>query len=317
MTTNPPPTAAKPLAPLCACKADDCLWCFYHRRYRPRALRSSRLNTRRVYHVTLRVFGRFLGRRPTLADLCDETVSGYASWRIEDGKSPATVNRDLINLLAIWRWAHKHQYVQGWPDVDLERVPQRTPRAFTLEELEQLIQSARKETRLVGSTPGSLWWPALLLVCWDTGERIGAVRRLTWDRVDFRRRLVTFSAEHRKGGWADNTKDIAPDTIAALRKLPRIADEVFPWPYGENYIWHRIKPLLVRAGLPTTRVFKFHCVRRATGSYIEAAGGNATEFFGHASRKVTLAYIDPRIAPQKSQLHLLPRIEGGKAPEPD
>jgi integrase len=301
------PTKTPPQRALCACKQTTCLWCFYGLKYSPRALRSRQPNTRKLYGVTLRAFGRFVERKPKLSDLNDETVGDYVAWRLDNGASAATVNRDLINLLAIWRWAHKKHYLKNWPDVELERVPKRTPRAFTMEELEQVLESAQKESRPVGGVPGGDWWTALILTCFDTGERIGAVRRLTWDQVDLRRGFVTFLAEHRKGGHEDSTKDIDADTVAVLKRLPRVEDAVFPWPYSENYIWSKLSPILTRAGLPTTRVFKFHCVRRSTASYIEAAGGNATDFFGHSKRSVTLRYIDPRIAKQRSQLHLLPR----------
>ena len=60
-----------------------------------------------------------------------------------------------------------------------------------------------------------------------------------------------------------------------------------------------------RAGLPDTREYKFHAIRKSTASHYEAAGGNATELLGHSSRKVTQGYLDPRIVRTKPAVELL------------
>ena len=298
-STNHPPICAE--SPL--------LLDVYENEYEPLHLRNRSENTLKLYRVTLRAFDRVLGRPATLADLNDETVSQFLRERRHNGAAARTANRDLINLLAIWRWAHRKGYVSDWPEVEREKAPKRTPRALTKDELSRLLQAARSEDRPVGQTPGSLWWPALLLTCWDTGERISGVLGLTWDRCDLSGGWVTFRAEDRKGGREDNTMQIAPDTVAAIGKLPRSGHKVFLWPYHDNYIWTRYEYILKRAELPTTREFKFHCIRRSMASWFEEAGGNATEALRHSSRRITEAYIDPRIKKTKAAVDLLFRPE--------
>lgn len=85
------------------------------------------------------------------------------------------------------------------------------------------------------------------------------------------------------------------DTLTHLTKMPRFGPLVLPWPYHPTYLWDRYTTLLERFGLPSGRESKFHRLRRSVASHYEAAGGNATEFFGHSSRKVTRRYLDPRI----------------------
>ena len=276
----------------------------YETQYEPLALRSRRPNTKRLYRCTLRYFERFLGRKPTLADFTDTTVSAFAAYRLSHGLSKYSVNKDLFNLLAIWRWCHKKQLLKNWPDVPLENPPIRVPVALTREELAALKTAALATT----TPPGAAFWLALLLVIWDTAERINAVMGLTWDRVDLRNGWIRFDAEDRKGATADTAARIAPDTIAALKAIKRREGLVFRWPYSRTYLFQHLGRIMQRAGLPNDRLHKFHAIRKSVASYYEAAGGNATELLGHSSRKVTRAYIDPRIVQRATPVDKLFRL---------
>lgn len=291
-------------------RKQDNLLSLYTTKYEPLALRSKRPNTRRLYRTTLRFFERFLERPATLGDLNDDTVSAFAAWRLEHGLAKGSVNKDLFNLLALWRWLHKKGYIANWPDVELEVPPERTPVALMGDEIERVIKAIAVEKGPVGSFAGPQFWLALFLVIWDTGERIGAVMALTWERVDLKRGWIRFEAEGRKGARADNMLPIAPDTVAALKSI-RGDGLVFKWPYCPTYIYRRLARIMRRAGLPDNRLYKFHVLRKSVASHYEAAGGNATELLGHSSRKVTRAYLDPRITRTRSAIDLLFRPGAG------
>ena len=62
---------------------------------------------------------------------------------------------------------------------------------------------------------------------------------------------------------------------------------------------HWLGRIMLAAGLPHSRAYKFHIFRKSVASHAEAAGGNATELLGHSARSVTLRYIDRRIAPER------------------
>ncbi len=250
-------------------------------------------------------FERFLERPATLSDLCNDTVSAFAACRVLAGRSKHTVNRELSNLLAIWRWCHKKGYLTNWPDVEMEKAPKRAPVALTAEELERVTKAIQMEQSPVGDFSGPDFWMSLFLLLWDTGERIGAAMLLEWSEVDLNGRWVRFTAESRKGGRADNVLRFAEDTAAALRKIKRSEGRVFEWPYCETYIYKRFSRIMLRAGLPDSRIYKFHCIRKSTASHFEAAGGNATELLGHSSRKITKAYLDPRIVQTTPAIDLL------------
>lgn len=273
----------------------------YCEQYEPLALRSRRPNTKRLYRTTLKMFDEFLGRRATLADLNDAVINAFAAHRLANGLSKYSVNKDLFNLLALWRWLHKKHFVRNWPDVALEKPPIRVPVALTRKEL----AAVREAIQMEQSPPGPAFWLALFLLTWDTAERIGAVMALTWDRVDLDAGWVHFNAEDRKGATADNVLPIAPETMAALKAIRRRDGRVFRWPYSATYLYYRLGHIMQRSGLPDNRLYKFHVFRKSVASHYEAAGGNATELLGHTSRKVTRAYLDPRIVRTTSAVDLL------------
>jgi integrase len=290
--------------------ADPLLSTVYARQYERIKIRSRRPNTKRLYRITLAKFDEFLGRDARLSDLNDDTVSAFASWRLENGASKRTVNRDLCNILAIWRWLiGRHRRIHSAPNVEMEIVPTRTPKALLPVELGRVVAAIDAETLSIGRVSAPVFWKALFLLFWDTAERIGGVIRLTWDRVDLDGGFVRFAGEDRKGGIEDNTLPIAPDTVAALQSLKLASDGrsplVFYWPYHPTYIYRRLARIMQRAGLPDDRMHKFHVFRKSVASHYEAAGGNATALLKHSARKVTLAYIDPRVCRTPSAVDLL------------
>lgn len=273
--------------------------------YVPRKLRSASPKTLALWRVALRHFNRFTARPATVADLNDLHVCGFAMWRKAEGVQNATINRDLASLLALWRWLHRRGIVNVWPDVELAPEPKRTPVAWTEDEFNALMRAARRAEGNFREVPAKLFWPALLLTCFDTGERIGAILSLRWKDLDLPGCWVNFTAETRKGGREDSLVRIAPDTVAAIEALPKVARLVFPWHMTRTYLWAHMADLLESAGLPNDRSRKFHCIRRTTASHAEAAGGNATLFLRHAARTNTEHYLDPRITkPQQAIDHL-------------
>jgi integrase len=284
---------------------------FYSDLFEPLFLRSRSDNTRRLYRTSIRTFSKYLQRPACLSDLNDLTVNRFLDWYRRIPRSPYSANKERSNLLAIWRFACRKRFLEEWPDVRADVEPDRIPQAWTADQIAKLLACCERLTGRIGHIPASTWWRTLHLVCWDTGERIGAIRDLQWHHVDLVAKHILVPAELRKGKRRDRLYRIADDTAAALRSMQRTADScVFPWPYCRTYLWNRYSLLLIAAGLPHDRHSKFHRIRRTVATYYEAAGGNATELLGHSSRSVTLAYLDPRILPPQHAADLLFRPTG-------
>jgi integrase len=280
---------------------------FYTRVYlvKKRKIRSP--NTRRLYENTFNNFERFLGRTPLLSDLTEDNIAGVLFWTLERGRSPDTANKDAGQLLAIANFAFSKGYIESLPEVELATIPKRIPRAWLIEELELLFDSAAKEKGLIGGVRADLWWRAVLLTCFFTGERIGAVLLISWDKVDLERGWILVPAEDRKGGREDKSFPIPAELVEAYRLIQTPYREmVFPWQYSATYIYRKYDKILERAGLPTDRKSKFHRIRKSTASYYKAAGGDATELLGHADPKTTKRYLDPRICGSRNSAEALP-----------
>lgn len=282
---------------------------FYSLQFEPLCLRGRADNTRRLYKTTLRNFRKFLGRPPLMADLDNATVSRFLSWfrTYDGGRSAFTSNKERSNLLAIWRFACKDGLIEKWPNVAPDVEPEILPQAWLEDEVKSLFAACDRETGSICGIQAGLWWRALLLVIWDSGERVGAVAALRWEHVSLSTGWLTVPYDLRKGKRADKLYRLAPDTIEALRamRLPK-ESRVFPWPYTPNYLWNRFDRLLQRAGLPHDARSKFHRIRRSVASYFEAAGGDATNLLGHSDRKVTRKhYLDRRIVQDKQASDVL------------
>ena len=90
-------------------------------------------------------------------------------------------------------------------------------------------------------------------------------------------------------------------------------DLVWDWCRDRNQysLWPSLRLLCRRAGIKITG---FHALRKASASYMAAAGGNAAaqEHLGHASPATTRDhYFDPRITGRQSGLEYLPKLNLG------
>lgn len=266
------------------------------------------------YESTLKAFGLFLGREPTLDDLDELTVARYLSHRGKE-RAIATAAKDRAQLRALHEFAARRKLCDHWPQYPPVRVPERVPQAWLSSEMQRLLDAARGETRAVGDIPGNLFWPALILLAYDSAERATALLSLRWR--DVRGRHVCFVAETRKGGRRDVLREIGEDTADALEeiRMGRGGDDlVFPWPQSYTYVWRRLDGILKRAGLPHGRRDKFHKIRRTTASFYAAAGGSAQMLLDHSSPAVTRKYLDPRIVSGVAACSVIPRLtqsEGG------
>lgn len=276
--------------------------------YAPRVLRGRSPHTVELYQITLRHWTRHLGRAPTFADLTDDAVGAFLAARA-DQVSAETANKDHANLCAIWRYANRLRLVDTWPTLPRLVAPRRVPQAWTEGELRRLFAEASKSPGTIGRVPTGAWWRALLLVLWNTGERIGAVWSLTWADVDLAGGWVRVPAESRKGRREDRLYRLAPEAVAALRPLRANGSAaVFATHFGRQALWIRMRRLLLRAGLPADRKSKFHRIRKTVASYVQAAGGDAQAVLGHSSPRVTRAYLDPRITGTPQAVDWLPRL---------
>lgn len=270
---------------------------FFEDNYRTKKLRGKSPHTVRLYRHSIRNMEKTIGRAAYVADLTDENVALVMQAILDRKGSPATANKERSQLLAIWRFACHTGLLDKWPTVTPESEPIRVPRAWMAEDVHQLIDAIGKTTGCVGSVPAAIWWKAILMVCLDTGERIGAVSLAEWSWLE--RNWLLVPAEARKGRKRDRRYLLACDTIKLLAELRKSSVDhkmIFTWPHARSYLWKKYSDILRKAGLPCGPKDKFHKLRKTTASVAYAAGLDAQDLLDHQNRRTTMKYLDPQFS---------------------
>ena len=261
----------------------------------------------------------FLGREPELTDLDDLTISKFLRWRAvtpHKGKlaSPASVAKDKAHLSSLWNFAARKRMLPDlqFPDLPRLKVPKKPPRGYTVQEVSAMVRQAKRRKGRIGSVSAPAFWVTLLQAAWFSGERLGGLLGIRWSEVDFEHCTLTFLGGTRKGGTETITRAISPQLAAALKARQGKPEELV-WPWLEHRTEHSIytsmRAMLLQAGVQPRG---FHAIRKASGSYVKAAGGDATEHLGHANPKTTRDhYLDPNITGQQSALDYLPPLDLG------
>lgn len=283
--------------------------------YVPLRLRGRSPESVRLLRHAIRQFSKWLGRPAVLDDLDDLIVSRWLT-AMAAKKSPNSVARERSGILALWNLAQGRGLVKLRPTVAPELVPHHVPRAFTTDELVRLAASARQASGWVGPVPAKVFFPALIAVGLETGERINAL--LSTPRVCWTRPAMTVPARVRKGRAVERIYELSPEASDLVDAVSRHeGPTVFWWIASDTALRKRWKVITRRAGLGEGRDVQFHALRRSTASHLAAAGFDATAFLGHSSDRITRrSYYDPRVvdASRPKAWQAVPRIF---RPEPE
>lgn len=262
-----------------------------------------------LYDYTLKAWSEFLQVPAETRHLEELAVAQFLAHRVRT-KAAATAAKDRCQIRAIWAFCARRRLVDTHPSVPRIIVPERVPEAWMEDEMRRVVAAASLDLTIIGGFPAALVWRALVLLCYDTGERISSVMALKC--ADVRGCNVLFRAEGRKGRRRDILREISVETADALMAVRRTPeDAAIPWNRTPTYLWARYTRLLKRAGLPADRRSKFHRIRKTTASFYEAAcgPGSAQRLLDHASASTTRAYLDPRVvSPGKPAPSVLPRV---------
>lgn len=283
--------------------------------YVPLRLRGRSPESVRLLKHAITQFSRWLGRPALLDDLEDLKVSQWLT-AMAAKKSPNSVARERSGILALWNLAQGRGLVKLRPTVAPELVPQGVPRAFTTDELARLADSAKLAWGWVGPVPARTFFPALIAVGLETGERINAILRTP--RHCWTRPTLTVPAAIRKGRRQERVYELSPEASDLVDAVSRHeGPTVFWWVASDTALRKRWKTITRRAGLGDGRDVQFHALRRSTASHLAAAGLDATAFLGHSTDRITRrSYLDPRVVDSRrpKAWQSLPRVF---RPEPD
>lgn len=271
-----------------------------------------------IYSHSIDRFSEYLGRPALISDLEEDTIAAFLVWRgrtIHSARrglpSAGTVRKDRTQLLALALYAFRKRLIPEFPIVRQVRGEKRLPRGFTAAEVARLIVAARLRQRTIAGLPAGWWWSTLIYAAWCTGARIGELMALRWFNVQGTE--IVFLAGTRKGHTRDISRRITPDLAAAIeihRRCP--GDLVWPWPGKPTSIYASMAILCAKAEVPQRR---FHAIRKASASYVQAGGGDAVSHLDHSDANITRNhYLDERVVGKTEGVDFLPSLDlGGDA----
>jgi integrase len=283
---------------------------FFSEVYRPRRLLGGSPETIRLFLMTIRHYGNWLGREPLITDLDEDRISEFLAYRAELGLSLETVWTERKHLVALGNYAHKRGLIAVAPDVERIRTFRRAPQSYNVEDIARLLAAGRECRGVICGIPARLFYPALFLTAYDTGGRAGGLWSLRWQDYDERGPILLFRAGI-PGQTMKQTSDlvirISDQTAFALLRIRKPEREmIFPWdksPPMRNYYIHKI---LIAAGLPHGRRDQLQRIRRTTATMAHNLHVDATAQLGHTSDVVTRRhYLD--MSNQKQAADVLPR----------
>lgn len=289
--------------------------------YLPHKLARAAASTIYQYRLNLKRFEQHLGRPPLLTDLRDAEINagiGFLMRAKPDGLglSAASASKFRDDLIALWGFLARKRIAPDFPDVEPVLEPKRVPVAWTREQLVALWQYLERLPGNLDGVSAADWFLSLHSVLWDTGARIGELLACKWTQLDGQ--WLTCHAETRKGRLSDRLYQLHPRTVELLDRIryPE-REKIWPWPYQREYLWAKYGEILKRAGLPSDRKRKFHCMRKSVASHITALCGigDAQTAMGHSSAGMTRdVYVDPKIAGQSGPANKLFRLDEGEPP---
>lgn len=251
--------------------------------------------------VLIREFGELLLQRVT-ADRIDH----YRRQLVRDGGlSPRSVNKRLIQIHSILSFAQRRYGLAGNPAAQVDRQPLRATGAFNV--------LSPAEVEAVARAAGSAQDSVLIRVAAYTGLRMGELRALRWEDVDFGKSLI-----HVRKSYTSRVEDdpksnkvrsvplidqasIALGELGNREQFAEPDDLVFPSTTGsysdEGTMRRAFYAALKAAGISRlTRSGKpivFHDLRHTFGTLAVQAFplSDVRAYMGHADISTTMIYV--------------------------
>lgn len=239
----------------------------------------------------------FSGRE--LATIQAADIRGYIDMRRKEGRSPATINRELDLLSAAINYARREWEWDIPNPVSGRKLkePEGRVRWISNKEADALIRAADSE-------PKAPWLGRFIRLGLHTGCRKGELLGLEWSRVDFQTGLFYLEAVHTKSA---KRRSVPMNAIArdAMMQLMRFRSEHAPdspWVFCNKQgkqvrsIRRSFSTACKRASIEN---FRIHDLRHTCASWLAIAGVPLTEvrdLLGHSSVAMTERYA--HLAPE-------------------
>lgn len=220
-------------------------------------------------------FGPMEGDSVTIAD-CRAHIEARRKAGIKDG----TIHTEMGHLRMVLMWAERHELIERAPPIERPSKPEPKDAYLTKDEVRALMDAAKAaHIRL-----------AIMLMV-GTGARNEAAMQLTWDRVDFARRIIQlrnpFDHQRRKGRATVPMNDRLYEALEEAKK-GALSPFVIEWA-GKQV--RSIKKGMKAAGEAINRPdVSPHMLRHSAAVWLAEDGHSMHEiaqFLGHGDVKTT------------------------------
>jgi integrase len=217
-------------------------------------------------------------------------LEDITSWDIERYKgrrkkqvAPATVNRELSNLKAIYNKAILWKMTKDNPvrGVKFFRENNRRLRFLMPDEIRILLDNCLPYLK------------PMVITALNTGMRRGEIFNLTWKDLDFNQNQITIGDSKNGEGRTIPMNDLLAETLRRQKEERRPKNPfVFTGPTGKPFssIQGGFKSACKRAGISD---FRFHDLRHTFASHLVMNGvdlATVKELLGHKTLIMTLRY---------------------------
>ncbi len=248
---------------------------------------------------------RFFGKDFSFLKIGTKEIEEYRIYRINQGASKSTINKDLrllstvINRAVEFEWIPEHKLYRKsllFREIKNERV-----RYLSKEEEEKLLQvleSGKNKTL-----------KNIVLLSLHTGMRLGEILNLKWENVDFKNKILIL--------FPDQTKNKKRHVIPLNKTAYKVLKEQETMKLLKcPYVFHRngrkinsikdgFKSALKKAGIED---FRFHDLRHTFASRLVQRGIDlyvVKELLNHSSIMVTQRYAHLRLENMKKAVEIL------------
>ncbi len=263
-------------------------------------------NTLVRYRESSKQLFAFFGSDRDIAMITQQGIEEFQSQRLMQGKSGATINRDITLLLSALKKAVQWEWLPYAPIQNVEKLreSESRDRVYSEDEIERLLGECSETLRPIVIT-------ALL-----TGMRRKEIRTLQWLDVDLEKKEIRLrnTKTHRNRTISINGKLLG--SLFERLYIERKSDYVFTKSNGESFIQgfdKGFKAALERAGIMNAC---FHDLRRTCGTVLLELGESERviqKLLGHTRIETTTRYLavkDQRLrdAQQKLDTHFDTRL---------
>ena len=208
---------------------------------------------------TYRCHWRMLGQFSGSSDVCvsDETCGRFLSYLEQQGKARYYVRSVRASLLAVRNAASDYGLCER-PKIRAVKVPELHPQAWSREEVQTLVKTARELSGTVNTRQAGEWWSTAIQGAWHLGVRL--TDQLAIKRCQFDQDGVARFNQHKTGRLI-----VCSLPLTLLDSIPS-RGRLWPWPHSYEHFRR------VFAG-----IVKNAEIRRGPWKQIRKSAGNEAE----------------------------------------